>query len=156
HITHHCLGYVPSLCRAEICFIVNRILRIAGSRSHSNRKISFAILVRSVSDCTHTRSLTNVASFLRSHRQSHKVGKHLNQIVFRVMKNLLLRALVFVAAVLLSGIAVGAQASNAPVLAMTPDDNVSNQWNVTVVNPVVGHAYRIERRKSLNDTNGWQ
>ena len=46
--------------------------------------------------------------------------------------------------------------NNVPVLAITPDDSGSGAWNITVTNPVPGHAYRIEKRATLNDASGWQ
>jgi hypothetical protein len=46
--------------------------------------------------------------------------------------------------------------NNAPVLALTPDDSGSGAWNITVTNPVAGHAYRIEKRTTLTDAAGWQ
>src|SRR6185437_7263294 len=46
--------------------------------------------------------------------------------------------------------------NNIPVLAITPDDSGSGAWNITVTNPVPGHAYRIEKRAALNDATGWQ
>ena len=46
--------------------------------------------------------------------------------------------------------------NNLPMLAMTPDESGSGAWNVTVPNPVPGHAYRIEKRTTMNDAAGWQ
>ena len=70
------------------------------------------------------------------------------------------RALAFAGAALLSAITTGicAQTSNnAPVLAITPDSSTGTSLlNVSVVNPVPGHAYRIEKRAFPNDAAGWQ
>jgi hypothetical protein len=75
------------------------------------------------------------------------------------MKNCLhVQVLAFAAALSFVGLThVDALSSNnIPVLAITPDDSGSGAWNITVTNPVLGHAYRIEKRTTLNDAAGWQ
>jgi len=48
------------------------------------------------------------------------------------------------------------QSTNNPLLNVSPDPSGSNRWNVTIVNPIPNHVYRIEKRNALNDPAGWQ
>ncbi len=49
-----------------------------------------------------------------------------------------------------------AQSTNNPVLAVSLDPSDSSRWIISIVNPVLNHAYRIEKRNALNDSAGWQ
>jgi hypothetical protein len=48
------------------------------------------------------------------------------------------------------------QSTNNPLLNVSPDPSGSNRWNVSIVNPIPNHLYRIEKRNALNDPAGWQ
>jgi hypothetical protein len=48
------------------------------------------------------------------------------------------------------------QTTNNPILKVSPDASGSNQWNISIVNPIANHVYRIEKRNALNDPGGWQ
>jgi hypothetical protein len=80
--------------------------------------------------------------------------------VFWVMKfSSYLRApsIAIAAHLLVIGVCGHAQPStNNPILAVTPDLSGTNRWNISIVNPVPRHVYRIEKRNALNDGSVWQ
>lgn len=62
----------------------------------------------------------------------------------------------FTAALTLAHFSGYSQSSNSPVLKVSPDSSGTNKWNISIVNPVLNHVYRIENRNALNDPVGWQ
>src|SRR5215470_11347670 len=62
----------------------------------------------------------------------------------------------FCALLTLAAVSSYAQSTNNPLLRVSPDPSGSNVWDISIVNPIPNHLYRIEKRSALNNTNGWQ
>jgi hypothetical protein len=62
----------------------------------------------------------------------------------------------FCAFLTLAAVSSHSQSTNNPLLKISPDPSGSNVWNISIVNPILNHLYRIEKRSALNDVAGWQ